>query len=241
MIAHTAIGFLESVTGLIRGILEKERRTSLTISIFLTGGRSARALYEFMALHGRDLLMSAKIYFGDERCVPESDPCSNLGMLRRQWRDIENCGCEVFGIRGDAPSPEMEALRYAGEMPETVNLVLLSVGEDGHIASLFPYDGALGESEREVVAISVAGITTGRVTITPRLLARAKNIVVMAVGARKGKVLAEAINQCGQDPLRYPVCLTRGGTWVLDQAAATAFLHHCKGCVDSVSILVTGD
>ncbi len=240
MIAHTPIGFLESVTGLIRGILERERRTSLTMSIFVTGGRSASALYEFMALRDRDLLMSAKIYFGDERCVPESDPRSNLGMLRRQWRDIENCGCEVFGIRGDAPSPDMEARRYAGEMPETVNLVLLSVGEDGHIASLFPHDGALVESEREVVAVNVAGITPGRVTISPRLLARAQNIVVIAAGARKGKVLAEAIN-VGQDPLRYPVCLTRGGTWVLDQAAGTAFLHHCTGSVDSVRILVTGD
>ncbi len=228
MFINSPHGFLKIVADQIRYTLNKELRLAGDISLFLTGGRTASQLYRFMAANNFEFSKSVKIYFGDERCVPEDDQLSNLGMLRRHWTSITSDGAQIFGIHGDAPSPEIEANRYSGLMPTRVSLVLLSVGEDGHIASLFPYDAALFEQEREVLSVRRRDQNLTRITITPLLLRRARNIVLMAAGRQKGKLLAEAIAS-GSNITRYPVCLTLGGTWVLDREAAKAFLDHHRG------------
>jgi len=100
---------------------------------------------------------------------------------------------------------------------------LLTVGEDGHIASLFPEHSLLSEESRLAITICDAPKPpSARITISPVVIRSAKKTIVMATGAKKGFVLAEALNN-PKDISQLPVRLTVGATWVLDQSAAVAF------------------
>jgi 6-phosphogluconolactonase len=116
---------------------------------------------------------------------------------------------------------EAAARRYERELPERPDLLLLGVGRDGHIASLFPGDPALKERERRVVPV-VSGAEFGcRLTITPTVIAAARSIFLLATGAEKGRVLAEALRSPA-DFQTLPVRLAMKGTWLLDHEAGSA-------------------
>jgi 6-phosphogluconolactonase len=111
--------------------------TERKVTIMLTGGRSAEALYKSWS---RDSFFDhSKItyYFGDERCVPPKHSDSNYGMAVSALFPLgipENCN--IMRMRGEATDRSVEAERYSKLLPESVDILLLSVGPDGHIASL---------------------------------------------------------------------------------------------------------
>lgn len=128
-------------------------------------------------------------------------------------------------IRGEAESPENEVIRYEALLPDEIDLVLLSVGEDGHIASLFPHSSAL-MSEANMAYVSDAPKPPSyRISITPRVILNAKHVIVMASGDVKGQVLARAQNS-PDDISELPVRVTIGRTWVLDEEAASSFRRY---------------
>ena len=71
-------------------------------------------------------------------------------------------------------------------------MLLLGVGEDGHIASLFHNNVALQECKRRVVYITGSKPTFERLTITPPVITQAKSIFVLATGPAKGVILSMA-------------------------------------------------
>jgi 6-phosphogluconolactonase len=193
------------------------------MSIMLTGGHSAEMLYKSWVGNSPFTFSKSTCYFGDERSVPPGHPDSNYGMtISALFPDgiIENC--KIERIRGEETDRDIEAGRYSKLLPESVDLLLLSVGTDGHIASLFPHSEALNESERIIVPITGPTPPSKRLTITPRVIKSAKKIVVMAAGNEKGRVLAKALEE-PDNIMELPVRLTIGSTWVLDETAARAF------------------
>ncbi len=114
-------------------------------SVMLTGGRSAAQLY----MVWRDLpafqqMTGVNFYFGDERCVPPDHSESNYRMVMQTlFPNGVPTGCAVFRMEADATDQEEAALRYADLLPDLIDVLLFSVGEDGHIVSLFPNNTAL--------------------------------------------------------------------------------------------------
>ena len=104
-------------------------------------------------------------------------------------------------------------------MPEVVDVLLLGMGIDGHIASLFPNDPALMSSDRTVVPVSGPKPPYNRLTITPLVVQNARQTVLLATGKKKGSVLREAIDSPA-DFLSLPVRLALDGILVLDPKAA---------------------
>ncbi|TXI91384.1 MAG: 6-phosphogluconolactonase, partial [Burkholderiaceae bacterium] len=136
-------------------ILAEIRKRSLggrRAAVMLTGGRSARVLYAAWARSPAFLSTGdVDFYLGDERCVPADDEESNSGMVMRNlFGDGVPPGCRFFPMatEGDKGS---RARDYEKMLPERVDVLLLSVGEDGHVASLFPGGAALNEESRRVM------------------------------------------------------------------------------------------
>ena len=109
--------------------------------------------------------------------------------------------------------------------PDTIDLVLLGVGPDGHTASLFPGSAALKEVlrwTRGVDAPTAVQPAVPRVTITLPFLDGARNVMFLVAGADKRPVVTEILGRT-ESALKYPAALVApsGRTiWMIEQAAA---------------------
>ena len=186
-------------------------------SVMLTGGRSAAQLYEACAaslvFHQ---LRNVHFYFGDERCVPPDHPESNYALVMRTlFKHGVPYNCKVIRMIADQLDCEAAAAAYAAQLPDRLDVLLLSMGEDGHIASLFPNSPALLETCRRVMPIRTAKSPMERLTITPPVIAQSSQIFVMALGSTKAAVFKRAQVR-PQDITTLPARLVLSATWFLD-------------------------
>ena len=109
-------------------------------SLVLTGGTTAGAAYGLLASSAwRERLdwSLVTLYFGDERRVPPDDPGSCYRLVAETLLTGVTPAA-VERMRGEDPDGDAEADRYGALLPERFDVTLLSMGEDGHCASLFP-------------------------------------------------------------------------------------------------------
>ncbi|MCF8176916.1 MAG: 6-phosphogluconolactonase [Sulfuritalea sp.] len=201
----------------IDGVLRAQGRCS----VMLTGGYTAARLYSAWAdLNAFQRLTDVRYYFSDERCVSPNNAASNYGMaLQILFQGSVPAGCSIFRMEADDVDCVAAAGRYGEVLPDQVDVLLLGVGEDGHIASLFPRGEALRESGRLVVPTIGPNPPYHRLTVTPPVIANAKSVLLLATGKAKGNMLALALTST-EDFMSLPVRLSCGGTWLLDKEAA---------------------
>lgn len=211
---------------LIHGRINAVLKSQGQCSVMLTGGRSAERLYEAWSAHpGFPLLKGVRFYFGDERCVPADHPESNYGMVMRSlFQRGVPVGCSIFPMDGADPDRDAAAKRYDEALPEKMDVLLLGVGEDGHIASLFPGSEALHEAGRRVAPVVGPKLPRERLTITPSVIKQAGSIFILATGAAKTAVLSDLLSVPGDDVLILPARLVLHATWLLDTALPEALL-----------------
>ena len=172
--------------------------------IVLTGGSTPRAAYE-RAAGMLDDWSAADLWFTDERCVPPDHEHSNYGMVKRALLDgVEGRPPTVHRMEGEA-GPEEGAARYeqelrssgfGGEGPPAFDLILLGLGPDAHVCSLFPGDAALGEQERWAVGVETAGMAplVSRVTLTLPVVNAAREVIFLVTGEDKAEAVARAFS-----------------------------------------------
>ncbi|MDP8943816.1 MAG: 6-phosphogluconolactonase, partial [Actinomycetota bacterium] len=197
--------------------------------VALTGGETPRRAYELLAEAVEDW-SGAGLWFGDERAVPPADPASNYRMVEETLlaRAAIPAG-QVHRVRGELGAEAAAAL-YAAELRRglplaaervpVLDLVLLGVGEDGHVASLFPHHPALETRGRACVAVLDAPKPPPeRVTLTLDVLQAAREVVVLATGEGKRAAVTAALG--GPDP-GTPASLVGDGRveFVVDRMAA---------------------
>lgn len=191
-------------------------------SIALAGGSTPRRAYELAAAALPDW-SGAEVWLGDERCVPEHDPRSNLRLARESLLDRLDRPPRVHPVPTELP-PEAAAHAYDTALRGVrLDLVLLGLGPDGHTASLFPRSPALEEHERLAVAVE-PGLEpwVERVTLTIPVLEAARHVVFLAVGNDKAAAAGRAF--AGRRSREIPASLVRSQsgatTAILDRAAA---------------------
>lgn len=203
---------LERIVATVVGVKEKNGRCSIA----LTGGRSAQQLY-LAASASSNFMMNMQdvdFYFGDERCVPPDHVDSNYRLV---MSTLFSCGlprgANIYRIKAEDANLERAADTYASQLPSVIDVLLLSVGLDGHIASLFPLSEAVEESRRRVVP--VLGLTTpfSRLTITAPVIRSAKKIFVMALGPGKRAIYKKALRQ-PLNTVQLPARLVLDREWV---------------------------
>lgn len=152
------------------------------------------------------------VFWTDERRVPLSDPQSNYRLAETELLP-KLPGAQVHPLRGSAADYETELRPF---LP--LDLVLLGVGEDGHVASLFPGNPATRETQRLVAEVHNAPKPPpDRVTLTFPVLNSARRILVVAAGAGKAAIVGRVFSAPGDLPAQR---LSGSPRWLLDRAAA---------------------
>lgn len=191
----------------------------------LAGGGTPRPVYERLSSLGmadRVAWDRVAIFFGDERCVPPDNAASNYRMVRRSLFDrLSVAPAEVHRMRCEDADREGAAAAYAALLPPRIDVLLLGMGPDGHIASLFPGSPALREAERRVVPVQGSKPSPWRLSITPPVIRGARSIIVLVTGAGKASMVVRAVTG-REKPEAVPASLARRGVWILDRGAASA-------------------
>jgi 6-phosphogluconolactonase len=191
--------------------------------VVLTGGSTPRRAYELASDLEPDW-SRVELWWGDERCVPPESELSNYGLAQATLLDrLARAPAAVHRIRGELGRDE-GAAQYERELGATrFDLLLLGLGPDGHVASLFPNEPTLDEGERRVVG-AVARLTpfVDRVTLTLPALRDAREVLFLVAGHDKADAVTRAFAQA---PSRdTPASLVRAAdgttTAVLDRTAA---------------------
>jgi 6-phosphogluconolactonase len=192
-------------------------------ALALAGGATPRPVYARMAappLVDRVAWDRVAIYFSDERCVSPDAEESNYRMAREELLQHEPvCRASVHRMEGERDDTDAAAQDYERRLPAALDILLLGMGEDGHTASLFPRSAAAAEGVRRVVAVTRPSPERPRLTITPRVIDAASNLIVLLAGAHKAATVAKAL-EGPYVPDRLPIQLALRGTWLMDDAAA---------------------
>jgi 6-phosphogluconolactonase len=208
---------------IVAGRLAKQAREGG--SVVLTGGSTPRVAYELAAELEPDW-SRVELWWCDERCVPPDDQASNYEMSKRALLDrLGQPPAAVHRMEGELGRDE-GAAEYTHELDGvgTFDLVLLGLGPDGHIASLFPSFPTLDVTDRDVVG-SEAGHEPfiDRISMTLPRLCRTRELLFLVAGEGKADAVARAL--AGEPSRQTPGSLARateGATRaVLDRAAAS--------------------
>ena len=195
--------------------VEAANRAAVAHCVALSGGRIAWKLFPVVGVQATARAVSLKpvhFFWADERCVPPTDPESNFATARELlFTPLGISESQIHRIRGEDP-PAAAAQKAGREIrrvvPANINgqpvldLIFLGMGEDGHVASLFP-----GESEAVMAgepvyrAVTAAKPPPHRVTLGYGAIAAARQVWVLVSGAGKEAALRESLRPGGQTPL----------------------------------------
>jgi 6-phosphogluconolactonase len=207
-------------------------------SIVLTGGRIAEKIYTALAAAPASEAVRwdrVDLWWGDERFLPGGDPDRNETQIRSVLLDkLPLAANRVHPMPAsdgpDGDDPQAGAVRYAeelvtsagghGELPR-FDVVLLGIGEDGHVASVFP-DHPLVDPNRPVSAVRDSPKPPPtRTTLTLGALNTGLDAWILASGEEKADAVARAL--AGAEPAHVPAAGVRGSRrtlWLLDRSAA---------------------
>ena len=209
-----------------------ERNNRFTVA--LSGGSTPKSL--FRTLSGEEFRLRIDwtktfFFFGDERNVAPDSPESNYRMARENLFEPLKIPAEnVYRWRAEWQNAEEIALDYEKnltdffktEMPR-FDLILLGIGADGHMASLFPETSALTETQKLAVSNWVKKLDSFRLTLTFPLINNAANIIFLVGGTEKAEMLKTVLE--GEfEPQKFPAqnVNPRDGDlfWLIEKDAA---------------------
>ncbi len=221
--------------GQIASVLSEAVSSRACAMMALSGGMTPRGVYAALASHSSQPIvpwMDVHVFWGDERCVLPDHLDSNFRMANEALlQHVPIPSTSIHRIQGEI-EPVQAAIAYEKELRQTFrvgpaavprfDLVLLGLGSDGHIASLFPGTPALNEHQRLVTEVFVQKLNAFRVTLTLPVINYARHVLVLVSGESKAAILADVF--LGSAKV-YPAQLIEPSAgdlhWLVDQDAAS--------------------
>ena len=205
-------------------IAQKSIEMKGSFTCALSGGSTPKSIYNEL-LKKNDALdwSKVKLYFSDERCVPLDHEESNFHMAWEAGFKHLVTREQIFPMYQEG-DPRMAGEVYNSLISAVVfDLVMLGLGDDGHVASLFPFTHALQCNDRDAVANFLPNKETWRITLTFSAINRAfyKNIYVF--GKKKASIVKEIFTHPynpDQLPAQNIGSPEHKALWILDAQAA---------------------
>jgi 6-phosphogluconolactonase len=195
-------------------------------NVVLTGGKTPERAYNEAAKRQPDW-SAVELWWGDERCVPPEHEYSNYGMAKRSLIDrLERAPRAVHRIKGEL-GKEQAAAEYEAELGDgALDLLLLGVGPDGHVASLFPNAPTLRQRKHVLPAEAGMEPLVDRVTLSLPTLRSAREILFLLAGEAKADAARRAFAERPSPETPASLVRSRHGrtTAILDRAAAAKLL-----------------
>ena len=196
-------------------------------SIAISGGSTPIPVFEILAnkYHQNNFDWSnVHIYFIDERCVPKDHPDNNFKSCYDIW--LKHCP-KIHCHRIEAWLDPMDAaLKYEEEITSFLDknngipqfdLIFMGIGDDGHIASLFPDYDFEKDNNYFVENVYVKSKSMYRVTMTLPILNNAKNRIIGIVGEKKKKIFSDLVSSDFKDyPIARLLSSSANDTWVIN-------------------------
>ena len=203
----------------------------------LSGGRTPVGFYQKLSQQPLDW-GKTHLFTVDERFVSWDHPDSNYGMIYHNLLrklSISEQNCHFIVVEGsplhetvDKYERELRSFfkLQLGQFPE-FDLVILGIGVDGHLASLFPNHSALNEESRLVISVASQDVRHVRISLTLPVLNHARNIIFIVSGSHKAQIL----KQIFEEKLMLPAGLIqpkKGSVFFLIDKDAAAYLSEDK-------------
>lgn len=193
----------------------EERQGAGPIHVALSGGRVTSLFFAEIARQlgsATSLVQPVHFFWADERCVPPDSPDSNFRVARSElFIPLKTRDTMIHRVRGELPPTEGAAqaeaelrriVPAATDAQPPLDLVFLGMGEDGHVASLFPGQVESTEQARLTYrAVTGPKPPPNRVTLSYAAIAAAREVWVIASGAGKEAALRESLAEDRITPL----------------------------------------
>ena len=205
-------------------------RARNSFHVALAGGSTPEPVYRLLQ-HENLAWNKIHLYWGDERDVPPDHPDSNYHMVKQALIDhvpIPAANVHPIHVKADIEATAAEYRRVLENVHRAANgqprfdLVMLGMGNDGHIASLFPESSALTVTDVPVVSVYVEKLNSWRVTLTYPVLNTSRHLMLLVTGEAKAPVVAKALDPTAEQEFPVQRLAPKGQVeWYLDKAAAS--------------------
>ena len=132
----------------------------------------------------------------------------------------------IYRIESEKKNLFQAMKSYSEKLPKSVDILILSLAEDGHIASIFPNKNFIKKHN------NLVGLTDGkvkgfkRISILPKVIDNAKNVLVLVAGFKRGELLAKELNH--KKKVVLPMQFIKSAIWLLDFEATVAYKRFRK-------------
>ena len=218
---------------LMARLVELQSQTDAPVHLCLTGGRIANRIYDAFAdlVEGSDLDPTRiELWWGDERFVPTEDSDRNAGhtlAILARTLPLTSARTHSMAAADGIADADASALTYAKELGDTTfDICLLGLGEDGHVASIFPGHPSFAETTHTVIGVNDSPKPpSSRISLTVPTLNRSREVWFLVAGAEK----ADAVGRAYRGDPELPGGVVRGRErtlWLVDRAAGAGIPYH---------------
>lgn len=189
-----AAALAQHVAAHLKADLARQAQTVLVVS----GGRSPVPFFHALAVQPLDWAR-VTVTLADERWVPPDHADSNEALVRRHLLTGRAAAARLLPLWSGAATPEAGAQVLApalAALRRPLGQVVLGMGEDGHVASLFPDAPELAEGLRTqapILALHPGAAPHPRLSLSLSALLQSRDIALLVSGEAKARLLAEAL------------------------------------------------
>lgn len=218
---------IETLAETVHDRLESAAAARGVATLAIPGGRTPGPLLTALAGMCTGFLRARlHLFWVDERAVPVGHADRNDAATLTAWAEGGALPAHVHPMPAEVSDLDLAATAYAADLAQAcgqgpVDVAVIGIGEDGHMASLFPGHEGLDELDPVFAVTDSPKPPPRRLTMSLGVLRQARHKIVIALGAVKGDVARSALS--GPDR-QLPVSLLgdSGVEWYLDDAALEA-------------------